>query len=296
MFATYLIKINKINIFKESLKNYKIMENPKFETDKIVKYLEKYKSKLPELIIFKSNINKLVELNIITETDKSKFNNHNNFENEIHLKKIINEKLIESKKSNIELYNKLCLWIVKDWGGITAKNDEETINLSNKLLEVDNPEFNRIASTSKIGAFFDPENKIIYDSRVAFTLNWIILSENAGNNFFPIPDGRNSKMIAFDMNVLIRLNHIFNYKPNNINELKNKKYISNHDKIIWINSKYAYKELNKLIKEISVSLWVDDPEKQKNLYYTEMLLFSIADNEIVKDITNRVTIQINGHA
>jgi hypothetical protein len=49
--------------------------------------------------------------------------------------------------------------------------------------------------------------------------------------------------------------------------------------------------MNSLIKEISNKLW--DEEKSKMLYYTEMLLFSIAAREIFKDITNRLTLKIN---
>jgi len=53
-----------------------------------------------------------------------------------------------------------------------------------------------------------PEKHFIYDSRVTYSLNWIILSENAGNRFFPIPEGQNSKMRAFEMNILICLKDI----------------------------------------------------------------------------------------
>ena len=66
-------------------------------------------------------------------------------------------------------------------------------------------DYNRIANISKVASYMYPEKYCIYDSRVAYTLNWIILSQNTGNMFFPIPEGRNSKMIAFDMRGLIRL-------------------------------------------------------------------------------------------
>jgi hypothetical protein len=39
-----------------------------------------------------------------------------------------------------------------------------------------------------------------------------------------------------------------------------------------------------LVKEISAKLWNDENAK-KMFYYTEMLLFSIADREIYMDIT-----------
>ena len=135
-----------------------------------------------------------------------------------------------------------------------------------------------------------PEKYIIYDSRVAYALNWIILSENAGKIFFPIPNGRNSKMMAFEMNVLIRLKNIDHYAPKDITEMDRRLYINQKDKTNYIPEKESYIELNNLIKEISSKLW--NSEKSKMLYYTEMLLFSIADREIFKDITNRLTLEI----
>ena len=83
-----------------------------------------------------------------------------------------------------------------------------------EFLRTDRPKFKRIASTSKVGGFMTPTKNIIYDSRVAYTMNWIILSEDAGDRFFPIPEGRNSKMQAFDLDVLIRLKFLNIYRPN----------------------------------------------------------------------------------
>ena len=54
---------------------------------------------------------------------------------------------------------------------------------------------------------------------------------------------------------------------------------------IFINKKDAYTQLNDLIKQISKQLWKGDKHKEENLYYTEMLLFSIADREVFRDIT-----------
>ena len=121
-------------------------------------------------------------------------------------------------------------------------------------------------------------------------MNWIILSENAGEIFFPIPSGRNSKMTAFEMNVLIRLKNIQHYVPKDISEMDKRLYINQKDKTNYIPEKESYTELNNLIKEISNKLW--NEEKSKMLYYTEMLLFSIADREIFRDITNRLTLEI----
>ena len=98
-------------------------------------------------------------------------------------------------------------------------------------------------------------------------------------------------MSAFDLNVLIRLKNISNYQPKNIEHLNHKLYINNADKKLFIHKKDAYFELNNLIKIINEKLWHDENEKKQNLYYTEMLLFSIADREIFMDITSRYAIK-----
>ena len=262
-----------------------------FDTDKIVNYLQKHKSNLSTLYKWEVKtkiISKLKEL-IVEELEIA--DSLNRYEKELKLKKIVGKKLNEALESKSELFDQLCLWIIKDWGGITSTNDKETMKLVKNFLSHENPSFDRIASTSKVGSFLFPNRNIIYDSRVAYSLNWIILSENAGQYFFPIPEGRNSKMSAFDLNVLIRLKNISNYHTQNIEHLDHKLYINNADKKIFINKKQAYSELNKLIKIINEKLWKGDNEKEQNLYYTEMLLFSIADREVFLDITTQYGIK-----
>ena len=130
-----------------------------------------------------------------------------------------------------------------------------------------------------------PEECIIYDSRVAYSLNWILLSQNAGHKFFPIPDGRNSKISAFNMDTLIRLKYVHKYVAPDKISLSNKKYISKIDGELYISKERAYQTLNFLIKEIAKRLWVGQKEKCDQLFFTEMLLFSIADREVFLDIT-----------
>ncbi|MFI8606142.1 hypothetical protein ACIGCP_16875 [Cellulophaga baltica] len=261
-----------------------------FEINKIVNYLKQYKSQLPELYTWNPKIEKLIALNVITLKDTLVLNGLSFYEKEIILKQKLHVKLNEYFESDKELFYKLCLWIVKDWGGILGAKDTDTLTVINDFLNSESPSFKRIASTSKVGAFMFPEKYIIYDSRVAYALNWIILSENAGRYFFPIPNGRNSKMMAFDMNVLIRLKNIKNYTPENIEQMDKRQYIKQKDKTYFIPEKEAYLELSKLVRAISAELW--EGEQAKMLYYTEMLLFSIADREIFDDITKRIKLNI----
>lgn len=259
----------------------------KFDIDKFVTYFERYKSDLPTLYNWNAKIDRLVELETLTESQVKEINGLTPYKKELQLKKIVGQKLNETLKSNRDQFNKLCLWIIKDWGGIKTASDNDTITLINDFLIQDRPNFNRIASSSKVGAYLFPDRKIIYDSRVAYSINWIILSENAGQQFFPIPEGRNSKMSAFDLNVLIRLKNISVYKPTDIKNFDNRLFIKNSDKKLFINKKDAYYELNNLVKQINKKLWQGNSEKEQNLYFTEMLLFSIADREVFMDITTK---------
>jgi hypothetical protein len=259
----------------------------KFEIDKFVTYLDKYKSDLPSLYNWNAKIDRLVELETLTENQVKEINTLSPYEKELQLKKIVGQKLSDTLTSNTKLFDKICLWVIKDWGGITAANDFDTICLVKAFLSNDKPSFNRIASSSKVGAYMFPDRNVIYDSRVAYSLNWIILSENAGQQYFPIPEGRNSKMAAFDLNVLIRLKNISTYQVANISDLDHRLFIKNSDKKIFINKKYAYSELTNLVMQINKKLWKGDKEKENNLCFTEMLLFSIADREVFMDITTK---------
>ncbi len=256
----------------------------KFDIDKFVKYLEKYKSELPTLYKWECKIDRLIELEVLTEYQIKERKSLSEYHKELQLKKIVGQKLKFASISNIDLFENLCLWVIKDWGGIKSAKDNDTIRLIYEFLNTDNPKFNRIASSSKVGAFLHPEKNVIYDSRVAYSINWIILSENAGQHYFPIPEGRNSKMMAFDLYVLIRLKNIWAYQTTDLKDLNDRYFINNSDKKIFIRKNEAYSELNNLIKLINQKLWKGDPEKQQNLYYTEMLLYSIADKEIFMDI------------
>lgn len=260
-----------------------------FDIEKIARYLDQFKDDLPNLYSWNANIEKLSDYDVFSRTEIENLKQKTPFEKEMILKKAINKRLKETYKKDKTLFDKLCLWIIKDWGGIKTAKDAGTLELIEEFLNAKNHSFKRIASSSKVGSYMYPEKYIIYDSRVAYSLNWIILAENAGDKFFPIPEGRNSKMTAFDMNVLIRLINVNKYKPSELIDLDKRLYVKRSDKLNFIPEKESYEVLNNLIKEISLKLW--DEEKAKMLYYTEMLLFSIADREIFRDITERVELK-----
>ncbi len=259
---------------------------PNFDVDKIVDYLIPYREKLDQLYNWNANLSTLIALDVLSEESVLELSTKTNYQKEIYLKKVIQQKLTDTWLHDEELFDKLSLWIIREWGGIRTAQEDKTKALIKTFLTNRNFKFDRIPSTSKVAAYMFPKEYIIYDSRVAYSLNWILLSQKASDKFFPTPEGRNSKMTAFDINTLIRLKHVHQYQPKDINQLRNLKYISNIDKNLYISKDSAYSELNKLVKDISKKLWEGDQEKSTHLFYTEMLLFSIVDREIFMDITS----------
>lgn len=260
--------------------------NTLLDIDKIVGYLLPLKDKLHQLYNWNAKIDRLVELQIIDNAQLIAWNVLSNYEKELKIKHTLNKYLNDANSVNSvdSKFDELCFWIIKDWGGINF-NKEIVKPLVNQFINKKDWGFDKIASISKVASFMFPEEFIIYDSRVAYSLNWIILKTDAGNKYFPIPEGRNSKMTSFDMNTLIHIKHANNFYTNDHQELLGKnKFISKRDQIIYFDKKDAYKRLNRLIKEISEKLWDGDLEKTLKLFYTEMLLFSIADNVIFQDI------------
>ena len=182
-------------------------------------------------------------------------------------------------------------WIVHEWGGISGgkNNIEKLLKIGLDAINEPNLKFDRIASTSKILSFYNPDKYVIYDARIAYSLNAIMLIEGASNMFFPIPLGKNSKMNAFDVEVLVRLKN----KENNYKRLGKRNVISNGDKNLFIPQKQAYTVLNKLVLELNSEIYKDDLIRKNYPFYTEMLLFGIADNVIFDMILNSVQIDFN---
>lgn len=256
-----------------------------FRIDEIVSLLNVYKDNLDKLYtwgISDDVLSKLAEIDVDLEYDRDITNSY--FHLNVHLKQLISKYICENATDKgfleSDSFKNLCNWIIAEWGGI--KTNKDINDVINKVKLDAHYEFKGIASRSKIEAFMKPKECVIYDSRVAFSLNWIILL-SGGEKYFPIPEGRNSKIKMFDMNLLIRMKHL--KKGSTIKELKLL------DKTLFVDKDLSYSFLNKLIKEINLRLWDDDIMKE-NLYYTEMLLFAIADNEIIYDIMNRSELMI----
>ncbi|WP_196893023.1 hypothetical protein [Aureivirga marina] len=263
----------------------------KFDIDKIVNHLQKYAENLEDFYqwsVSLKSLEKLSNLGIISKEKALELNDLKPYDKEIQLKSIVQPKLLDFYENDFSAFVKLSMWIVRDWGGVRAAKQEDTIQTIKDVIENEKTPFKRVASYSKVCAFMFPEKYLIYDSRVAYSLNWILLSQDAGEIYFPIPEGRNSKMSAFDMRVLIRLKHKENYQVNSVSEI-DKRFILNRDKSLFIPQNIAYKKLSELVKEISKKLWKS--AQAEKLYFTEMLLFSIADSFVIEEIVNQISLK-----
>lgn len=237
------------------------MDNLIREISKFKQDVEKFegKIKLNELLFSQGEI----------ELIKS---GRNDYEENIRLKKVI-EKKLNANYENRELNS----WIIKDWGGIHNFNTDNQDRIRKYKLELDEgvltkKSFETISSLSKLSAFYEPKKYIIYDSRVVFTLNWLLLkTNNTQYRFFPMPDSRNADLKKYDLSTLINLI--------NIDKESDKLYFNEHE---------AYFKLCELVKKLSERVF----EGNEYPYYLEMLLFQIADKGILAEIKAKVKVTI----
>ena len=210
------------------------------------------------------------------ETEKLSTDN-NPFEQNVRLKWILSEKY----KTNTE-QNFIDFWIVNNWGGIRGfKPNERNVEkvrrfkkqLEKRKLSLDC--FSTISSLSKISSFIDPENFVIYDSRVIYTLNWLILTCENQNGFkkkyFPMPSGRNKIIANFDMNTIVNISHI-------------SEYVENTE--LYVSQQNAYFQFCDFIKTNTELIYGENSKP----YELEMLLFTLADKEIFKELKERIKI------
>ena len=165
-------------------------------------------------------------------------------------------------------------WLIQEWGGIrnfkkNGKNSEKIrdfiTSLLNKKLTLQT--FSTISSLSKVAAFLEPDLYSIYDSRVIFTLNWIILNNIEKPFLFPQPPSRNAVVSGIEIETLALFSKI---------------------QYSTISKKTAYFEYCNLLKEIATEL--NDETKP---YDIEMALFVAAPSVIADDIKNRTIVTIN---
>jgi hypothetical protein len=243
------------------------------------------KTLIDRLKIYKENIKLEDRFKYVFKTNANVFDDHeiknltdeqNVFKRNVKLKELIKKKANGSYEQTA-----LNFWIINEWGGIqTFKKNEknlEKINkfsnqLANSKMTIKN--FDTIPSLSKISSFIDPDNYVIYDSRVIYAMNWLIMTTNQAElKFFPMPSARNPKLVDFDINTIIHLKYLNQYKAKNL----------------FYDKRVAYFEFCNLIKTLSQKVFDDINAKP---YILEMLLFTIADEEVYNELTKLTKVEI----
>lgn len=192
-----------------------------------------------------------------------------NFERNIYLKE--NLQTVLNRDDCFSVY----YWIIQEWGGIgsfkrNVINDAKIIKFLSDLKKktLTKASFERISSFSKIASFLNPNDYVIYDSRVIYALNWLLFNYAPDVDLFIQPQGRNSELVKYDMQTIFRLSgKIHNFRSH----------------------KTAYHEYCDLMKQLSLEVYSVNSQP----YLLEMLLFDIAPKVIVKDIERKVTLKID---
>jgi hypothetical protein len=234
----------------------------------------------------------------------------NSFKKTIALRKLMQQELTNNDLCDANC-GKLVGWIINDWGKIgsgkmdaesdqNGQNDNGAPNAIEKLLDHAKQaeeahynrkpyQFKRIASWSKYLAFKYPKEAAIYDARVIYSLNWLLLKCGL-RTYFPEPPGRNSLMNGFDYTPLILLaagqtdaicgtirEDICKRRKDPANSTAMRKLKAD----LYIKPGKAYSTYCGLLKKCAENLFAHD---EHALIKVEMILFAIADCEIALDV------------
>ena len=134
----------------------------------------------------------------ITQEEQSRLVSLDAFPGQLELKIVVGN-LLNGSFTNWEVNE----WIVHQWGGIRAFDVSKHTRITEfrdhlvngRLLS---SEFQRISSLSKIASFVSSDEYFIYDSRVAFSLDGLLLkiwrdNPNMPIRFFPLPSAQGGR-------------------------------------------------------------------------------------------------------
>ncbi|WP_067175269.1 hypothetical protein [Sulfurospirillum sp. UCH001] len=229
-------------------------------------------------------------LDIIQAFDLSN-TNISPFEKDVLLKFELNNQI--KNLNDTTRRRQLDKWIVCSWGGISTHRDFESIyDLKTQRL------YDRISSWSKILSFENIETDIIYDSRVIYSLNWLIYKYNKlhGTNkkFLFQPDGRNKKLNLLPVEAIINFEYSSHYDLDKRGDKVFCEYFCDKNECYEYARKLIFEINQKLFENVKSTHIGDRAILHKNFpFFSEMILFEIANKEIFEDIRKLITVSIN---
>lgn len=190
-------------------------------------------------------------------------------------------------------------FIVNSWGGIDVKDAKLFVDKYLSEFKEGDPrvQYERISSSTKVLSFYRPTEYVIYDSRVIFSLNWLIFRFNLINpkdggakfKFFPQPSSENGVVKRLNYSALLvasntEAGEILRGDLKRVHSDGGKtRFNSLIAKAIEFDKDDAYKHYVSLLRCLSRKLLPDDDWA---LTKVEMMLFAVADKNIAADILN----------
>jgi len=252
-------------------------------------YLKKKSSWFKEKFVSMKNENKYPYLNYRYEYffSDSKIEK---LDKEVGLKFIVTLGLNDEEKDK-ELIAK---WIIKTWGGITRISDSSIKDIVENINSKEYS-FEKISSWSKVHSFKNIDTDVIYDSRVIYSVNWLLLHLDNDSKFFLQPKGRNIRLITFPVSAII------NFKNTNLIDIS--KQGSKAFEEIYLKENEVYVKYKEFVSLLNAELWSDEYIDLTKLigkkiylreysFFTELLLFNMADDVIVDDVRKSIFIDL----
>jgi hypothetical protein len=236
--------------------------------NEIATYLSPYRDRLDELYGWR------FDEDIPHKAFGFTFSGKTPFQKDTELKRQMSE---AAKRASEAVKEQLANYFIKDWGGIVSfSNAKAIIERFNSVSFSAVParadfSFKGISSWSKWLSIVCPEWACIYDARVAYSLNAINYISGATQRIFPMPEGRNTKLNILDITTLLLRKRLSAADSSNPKTIKTSHFVP---------EAAAYEKYTELIHTVHSLLWGSSAP----LYYSEMLLFSLADTYIYRDV------------
>lgn len=225
----------------------------------LVQHLIKYKNYVS---CYEAKIKKCPSDSIQNEIDSYKCSS---YRKNLKLKQLVSE-CLNGSFTNQEMNS----WIIREWGGIGSFKDSDSnqakmVKFGSDLFNHNNDvKISAISSLSKVASFVKPQEYFIYDSRTIFSLNWLLYLSDSKKFFFK-PNGRNNYLIDNDYRDIV-LNEYGSDFPTSVNI-------------------ETYLNYCALINDLYDEVFEEDKDNRQP-YKMEMLLYQIAPNIIVDEITD----------
>ena len=184
-------------------------------------------------------------------------------------------------------------WI-KSWGRVRGE-----VALAKKALtDIENAGLEKVASWSKFAAFSRPRDYAILDSRVVYSLNWLLYQAQS-DRYLPLLHGRNSLLDMFNYWPLIVFSRVSDLQARFDGEVPEGACGS-------IRSRFASVVQQEIAPQEGAYAWYVRelqligrglyPEDDWALLKTEMLLFAGATSFILRDVFQRMAAASQGAA